>query len=409
MRFNILKLTIFSDYVIIAKTIKGDKMKKDVVIIGGGASGLFCALNLNKHLDTLIIEPMPLGKKFLVTGNGRCNLTNIDHANAYNKDLSSFFDKFNQFDTIKTFSDLGLLTYTDSEGRVYPISNSAVSVQTILQQKINTLDHISHLKDYATSICKGDGEYIITTASGEKVTSKYVVVAVGGGAKLDLPKDILVTPFTPALCGLVTTKNYGLNGVRVQNVNVSLYNKDIEVYRESGEILFKENGISGIVIMNISNHIKDFDSAMLKIDLLPSHTKSELVRFIKETIQKNDLLVSQILNGILHLSLANHILSKCGVQFNAKASTLNDDKITAIADMIKCYTLKVLGFLSNNQIFAGGVMLSDLNENLEHIAHANLFVVGEFTEVIGHCGGHNLQWAFTSGSIVGRAITERAK
>ncbi len=409
MRFNILKLTIFSDYVIIAKTIKGDKMKKDVVIIGGGASGLFCALNLNKHLDTLIIEPMPLGKKFLVTGNGRCNLTNIDHANAYNKDLSSFFDKFNQFDTIKTFSDLGLLTYTDSEGRVYPISNSAVSVQTILQQKINTLDHISYLKDYATSICKGDNEYIITTASGEKVTSKYVVVAVGGGAKLDLPNDILVTPFTPALCGLATTKNYGLNGVRVQNVNVSLYNKDIEVYRESGEILFKENGISGIVIMNISNHIKDFDSAMLKIDLLPSHTKSELVRFIKETIQKNDLLVSQILNGILHLSLANHILSKCGVQFNAKASTLNDDKITAIADMIKCYTLKVLGFLSNNQIFAGGVMLSDLNENLEHIAHANLFVVGEFTEVIGHCGGHNLQWAFTSGSIVGRAITERAK
>ena len=384
-------------------------MEKDVVIIGGGASGLFCAINLPKHINATIIDPMALGKKFLVTGNGRCNLTNLDCSNAYNKDTSGFFDRFNQFDTINTFKNLGLLTYADSEGRVYPTSNSAVSVQTILTQKIETLKNISYMRDCVTSVCANNGKYIITTTNGEKVTSKYVVLACGGNAKIDLPKDIFITPFTPALCGLVTAKNNGLNGVRVQDVVVSLYNKDKEIYKERGEILFKDNGISGIVVMNISNHIKDFDNTTLKIDLLPNYTKSELVRFIQETIQKNDLLVSQILNGILNLALASSILSSCGVQFNANAKTLKDEKIISVVDKIKGYTLKVLGMSNNNQIFFGGVLLGDLSENLEHNAHANLYVTGEFTEVIGHCGGHNLQWAFTSGSIVGRAISEKTK
>jgi len=384
-------------------------MKKDVVIIGGGASGVFCAINLPKHLNIAIIEPMALGKKFLVTGNGRCNLTNLDHSNAYNKDLSSFFDRFNQFDTINTFKNLGLLTYADNEGRVYPTSNSAVSVQTVLTQKIETLKNISHIRDYATRVYKENNEYLVTTSNGEKITSKYIVLACGGNAKIELPKDIYITPFTPALCGLTTTVNNGLNGVRVQDVVVSLYNKDKEIYTERGEILFKENGISGIVIMNISNYIKDFDNTTLKIDLLPNYSKSELVDFIKETIQKNDLLVSQILNGVLNLSLASNILSSSGVQFNAKAKTLKDEKITTIADKIKCYKINVLGASNNNQIYLGGVPLNDLSENLEHNAHANLYILGEFTEVIGHCGGHNLQWAFTSGSIVGRAISEKTK
>ena len=384
-------------------------MKKDVVIIGGGASGIFSALSISTDKSVCILDNVPLGKKLLVTGNGRANLTNKDlNIRFYNRDLSSFFDRFNTQDTITTFKDLGIMTYADQEGRIYPITNTASSVYEILNYKLESLDNVEYIRKIAKRVSVCEYGYKIELED-DVIECKACIVACGGNAKLQLPNKVRINEFTPALCSLQTTENNGLNGIRVNPAHVSLLVDNIMEYSEIGEILFKDNGISGIVIMNISNHLpSQFQNAKLSIDLLPNYPHNDLKSILKQIIQNNKhLLVSQFLNGLIHKALASKILSKAKVNFSDKASTLTTTKINQIVDIIKNYTLDITGRLNNNQIYMGGIPLEDLNENLEHKNYPNLYFVGEFTEVIGHCGGYNLQWAFTSGSIAGKAINNK--
>ena len=385
-------------------------MKKDVVIIGGGASGLFTALHIADDISVCIIDSAPLGKKLLVTGNGRANLTNTDISNKYyNKDLDKYFDRFNATDTIKLFAKLGLLTYADDEGRVYPITNTATSVQDVLTSKIISNNNIEYIRNKVATVSPIENGYLITLDNEQSIECTYCVVACGGNAKINLPLEISIQEFTPALCSLETTPNTGLNGIRVHPATVSLFVDNNNIYSEQGEILFKENGISGIVIMNISNHLpKDVQNTHLIIDLLPTYTNEKLFDILVDIIQNNHhLLVGQICNGILHKSLASNVLSRAKLHFNDKASNLSHTKLKEIVFQIKNYYVKVIGRLQNNQIYLGGVALNDLNYELEHKKASNLYFAGEFTEVAGHCGGFNLQWAFTSGAIIGKSISSK--
>ena len=377
-------------------------MKKDIIIIGGGASSLFCALHL-KDTNICIIDPHPLGKKLLVTGNGKCNLTNTNcktFISAYNIDISKFLEVFDHNDTIDTLHRLGLLVYEDDQGRIYPITNSAVSVQDTLVRAIS--NKVEYIRAKATKVTPLSGGYRVHY-DDTFVDAKYCIVACGGNAQIDLP-NVDIQPFTRGLCGLTTTQNHGLNGVRVSPVKVTLTSKP---YSEMGEVLFKEHGISGIVIMNMSNFIQD--TASLELDLLPQYSQEYLLEHITSTIKNNELLSSEILNGILIKSLAANILSKAKIDFNTSASTLNIEEIKKIVGFIKHYPIQVIGKESNNQIHLGGVPLKDLTSELEHKNNRNLYITGEYTQVKGQCGGYNLQWAFTSGTIVAKSINKRRK
>ena len=365
----------------------------DIIIIGGGASGLYCANLLSKKYKIAIIEKENrVGKKILATGNGRCNLSNSKLDSAYyNTNIDSYLKKFDYKKTIDTFNKLGLLTYEDTENRVYPISNSANSVLDVLRLNL-TKDIDIYLNSVASKIIKKN-KFIIELNEGTTITSSYLIFAVGGNSINLNNLHNKIVKHKKSLVGLNTNVNKYLNGVRVPNVKATLKIGE-KNYIENGEILFKENAISGIIIFNLSAHMARIDNYQQKItvDFLPNINISELETLLyKRNIDNKNLQNENILTGIFHPSLCKNLLEK--MDFDAKNTKI-------LAFLIKNYDILTKSALDNNQVISGGIELNSLDDNLQSKQTKNLFFTGECIDVDGVCGGFNLQWAWTSAGIV---------
>ena len=384
-----------------------EKIIYDVVIIGGGASGLFCLTNINGKKKVAIIDSnTKLGKKILATGNGRCNLTNINMSSKFfNQNIDKFLDKFNQQDTIKYFSSIGLETYHDEEGRVYPITNSAKSVVDILNDACLKKDVDVFTSEKFVSLDREESIFIVNTDK-KKIYAKCVVVAMGGNSGESICKafDIPFEKCIPSLVSLKTSKKNHLRNIRVSNVQVSLKTKNKQ-YTQSGEILFREGGISGICIFNLSSHLARQKSfcGEFSVDLLPSFdTQSLIVNLQKRQTLFDDMSI--FFDGLLDRNVGYEVLLQGGVNKNKKPIALSSVEIKKIAQYIKNLSFKVCGELGNNQVVSGGVRLQSLTQKLESKTIKNLFFIGEACDVDGECGGYNLQWAWTSGKIVGENL-----
>jgi len=378
--------------------------KYEVIIIGAGASGIICALNSSKK--TLLIEASDrIGKKILATGNGKCNITNnVIHASRYNTPLvSQYFKKFNNMQTLKYFENLGIHTYADNEGRRYPLSNSANTVLDLLLRALSLKKQIEIITNsMPLSVAKINDGFSVTTQDGIFVCKK-LVIATGGNSGMQYLNQLKVdyVGFKPSLMGLKTTKNKGLAGVRVSNVRVKYKNFD-----EVGEILFKDDGISGIVIFNLSAHLarNHVRAGKITIDLLSSIDESDLLNMIQASVRSNpNYLLLDIMEGFLHKSLAKNLIEKLSWDKKlAKQCSCND--VNLLVRSIKNYTIDFIGYADNNQVYTGGVDLKDLDDNLQHKQIQNLYFIGEIVNVDGVCGGYNLQWAWTSGKIAGDSL-----
>lgn len=382
---------------------------KTVCILGGGASALMCACFCSNNLDVTIIESASkVGKKILATGNGRCNLSNINiNKNSYNCDITNYLNQFNVKDALNFFSSIGLETYVDDEGRVYPISNSANSVLDCLNNYIKTKNNIEIITDKTfEGINNKNNKYYINLSDETELKFDIVVVAMGN--KIDFSKfsnfNIQFNEFVPSLCALKTSKHKNLAGLRVDNVMVTC--EDVN-FKEKGEILFKEDGISGIVIFNLSayfSRIKNFNHKV-SLDFMPNKTNKELLQFLMDRKEKlKNYKVADFLIGIFNHLLALDIIKKVNLNLDAKIINLTNMQIERIAKLIKNYELSTCGYFDNNQVCCGGVNLDQLSLNLESKKYKGLYFIGENVNVDGVCGGYNLQWAWTSGNIVGRSL-----
>lgn len=375
--------------------------KYDVIIIGAGASGIMCASNIYSKKVLLLEKQDKIGKKILVTGNGRCNLTNKNLlTDCYNTDLvSKFFDKFNNYDLLNYFSSIGLSYYFDDEGRCYPTSNYASSVLDIMRLNLNKHKNVTILTNSpAKNIDFKNGKYFVST-DNETYPADNVVFSTGGDFENIFNFKIDFVPFYPSLCGFKTEKNKGLNGVKQKNVKATLSNS--QNFCEQGELLFKENGVSGICIFNLSNHYDKNGKNTLKIDLLPNISTSDLFDDLKHRCTIFDS-AENLLTSLFQKQLIASILEKSNIKSTTPTCDLKNTDLQKITDTIKNYTIKITGLENNNQIFSGGVKLENLSDNLEY--QKGLYFVGESCNVSGKCGGYNLQWAFTSGKIVGDLI-----
>ena len=391
----------------------------DALIVGGGASGLMCAITAkrqNPKLNIAIIEKNDrVGKKLLSTGNGRCNLTNTRiSAEKYVGSLNakSLFEKYDATFLLREFKSLGLLTFADSEGRVYPVSRQASSVLDVLRfacnrygveifcgEQIRTLKH-----ENGTAESEFFGKKIVI-ACGSKAAPKLGGNASGADYLRNL--GLAVEPFQPALCPVQVKSDVlkSLKGLRAAG-NVSLLRNGKPVKTECGEIQFADGALSGICVFNLSLYAKNGD--IISIDLLPDYSEKELYNILisnKELFA--GLTADNLMTGILQKRLSQAVMKQSGMKdFSRLCGKLTDIEIKKAARTLKSMDFAVteLSGFEHAQCAKGGVKANELSECFESKKVRNLYVCGEAVDICGECGGFNLHFAFISGMIVGEQL-----
>lgn len=378
----------------------------DLIVIGGGASGIICAIVARmRGKKVLIVDSNNfVGKKLLVTGNGKCNLTNINcDSTFYNQNIDQYLKKFDVKQTLKFFDELGLVTYYDEEGRVYPYSNSAKSVLEVLNRKLLELGVEMETNKNVCKVEKHETFCVYTDANVYK--SRKVVFATGGKTIEFIKNNFKTKNKTnmPSLCALLTESTKKLSGIRLSDVSVTV-KCDGKIKSEIGEVLFKDSGVSGIVVFNLSSMFARFGkfSGEISINLMPKISRDCIRKMLVERCQKYNTLCDAFV-GWFQKEISNEIIRKSGMD-DKHTTDLNKNEIERIVDSITNLTYKVVGNYDNNQVYSGGVLLSELTENLESKIHNGLYFCGEICDVDGVCGGYNLQWAWTSGYIVGESV-----
>lgn len=375
-----------------------------VIILGCGASGSMCAISSKEKKIAILDCSTKPAKKIMVTGNGRCNLTNKNVcSDCYNVNIDKYLKKFNPNDTLNFFESIGLEHFSDEEGRIYPISNSAKSVVDVLTERLDKNNIF--LENKVMSISKQGEKFVVETDKEEFSADKLVVATGGNSSEILKNLGLGFSPFIPSLVALRCKDTRDLNGVKVSDVRVTATNKKEQRKSEIGEVLFKEGGVSGIVIFNLStlfSRINNFEGK-IEIDLLPKMSHSELFEKLKKRKQLGNRM-DKFFVGMFHNAIANEIFKQAKINTNGSSKKLTDSEIEKMVNSIKNLHFEVVGCYDNNQVFSGGVNLCDLDENLMSKQIKNLYFCGEIVNVDGVCGGYNLQWAWTSGHIVGESL-----
>lgn len=380
--------------------------KFDCVIIGGGASGSVCAINMAREgFNVAVVDDNSFpAKKLLVTGNGKCNILNSNlSCEYYNVNVDEYFKRFDFEKMQAFFKSIGPIIYEDSQHRCYPITNSARTVVNAIKNQFEKLN----IKFYGEQIVQNfqkKGDFFEIKLNNNVISSKKLVLACGGNKLFSCLKNEQIKPFVPSLVALKTVESTKkLEGVRVQNVKVVLETEGNQ-YSQIGEVLFKDSGVSGICVFNLSSHLarKNNFNSKLFIDLLPNITIEKTNGLIKEQmcIFEN---ACDVLTGIVQEKIAQEILKRVNV-LNLKSKQLTLKQIENISKLIHNLDFTTCDCYDNNQVYSGGIVLSSLSENLQSKNTSGLYFAGEIVDVDGECGGYNLSWAWASGMIVASDI-----
>ncbi|VWL85661.1 BaiN/RdsA family NAD(P)/FAD-dependent oxidoreductase [Oceanivirga miroungae] len=395
-------------------------MVYDYIIIGGGASGCILAIELlKKGKKVLIIEHKDrILKKLLVTGNGRCNFTNINATkdNYYGNNkllIENTMKNYPPERIIEYFSNLGILHKELKNGKVYPNSLQASSVVDAIRNMLSYLACDIVYNTEINSCYKSKDIFYVNEYKAYKL-----VIATGGNSYKELGSDgsgyeiaksfsHSITSLEPVLVQLKTDPIYikGLEGIK-QDVTLKVYDNNKLLRVEKDEILFTSYGISGPVIFNSSylTALHGF-SIEFSIDFLEEYTHTKLLEFLKDRVNKLYFLeATEFLNGILHKKLGMFLLKKSGLEkLNVLVCEISDKILENLVKNIKDYRIKAYdttGF-KNAQVTKGGVDSNELTLNFESKIHENLYFIGEIVDIFGDCGGYNLQFNFASSLTVG--------
>ena len=405
-------------------------MKTEIAVIGGGASGMMAAITARKSgKEVIILERKDrILKKVLITGNGRCNITNVnaDISNYFGKNISSvgnILNSFNPQDTMDFFNGLGIVCNEENRGKVYPLSGQASSVVDALRFEAERLGIKIETKFYVRKIEKDGFKFKIYSEDRKKIEAGRVILAAGGqsypelgsnGSGFELAKELghSVTRLSPSIVQLKTEKHQvkGLQGIKT-DVAVTAYGDNKKICTYDGELLFTDYGISGNVVFNISFVMPLYKNVEFEIDFMEKFDYNESYEILKERKKiMSHLTMENYFNGMINKKLGQFLSKVSGIEKLSKpVKDLNDSEIRKLCTVLKKYRVKILdttGF-KNAQITAGGVSLDEVNpETLESKIVKGLYFSGEVLDVYGECGGFNLQWAWASGYIAGKNVAK---
>ena len=397
-------------------------------IIGAGPSGIFTAINLkNENNEVYLIDKnKEIGKKLAITGNGRCNITNIapyedflDNIIRNRNFMYSPFSKFDNYSLIDFLSDNGIDTVVENDGKVFPKSMKSTDIiemfKDILSEK-----KVKFISNTEVKSIKKSNNFVVTTNKGE-FEFDYLVLATGGksypktgstGDGYTFAKRLghQIIDQTPSLAPIHISNGFNIKALNLRDVtlNVNLIDK---LYSERGDLLLTNRFLTGPIALKAQARASRDDITDMWIDLFPNYNYESLEEILLELLIKNPKKnISNVLKEIINESLATCILDRLDIDINTKANQLEKENRKALIDCLKCLRFKAVNntSFSSAVVTSGGVDVSEINpKTMESKLVDGLYIVGELLDVDALTGGFNLQIAFTTGYAASLAIRER--
>ena len=394
-------------------------MRKEVAIIGGGASGLLCAIvcaQAGLRVD-LFEQNSKCAKKILVSGNGRCNISNTnlsqndyfgDNSNFVNYALKNFgFKEFEKF-----VNELGLLLTTLEDGRAYPLSNEAKSVATLLEHQAKNLGVLFHTDTKITNIKELTHSYAsVVVATGSRAASH-----LGGNSDGEEFAKVFghnIIPAYPSLVQLHLNSKiaHKMSGTKINGEATLLINHKKEMTIK-GDILFTNYGVSGFAILDLSQRasvaLLNYESVDISLNFLPDFNRQKLSTYINQTVNKiPDASLHDILLGLLPLKIVNGILEELQLPQNTQVIEINTKLTKKVANLILDWRFKVNnthGF-RHAEVSGGGINTTEIDEKtMKSLKCENLYFCGEVLDIVGRRGGFNFAWSWASGYLAAKNI-----
>ncbi len=404
---------------------------KKVAIIGAGASGLMCAIICAKNELTveLFEQNEKCAKKILVSGNGRCNITNT-HTSVHDffSDNPSFVESVLKNFTFKEFekftSEIGLLLQSKDDGRVYPLSNEAKSVALILQEYAKSLGVVFHTATKITNIEHINNTFTLHTKEQSFTNYSHLVIATGSQAASHLGGnddgytfaklfEHNIVPTYPSLVQLHLNSSIHskISGVKIDAEVTLLLNNKKEL-SSKGDVLFTNYGVSGLAILDISQRVSvalmNYERVDIIINLLPKFSSQKLSSHLQKLAHKVPALTFlDALAGLLPIKITNVLLQSIDISPQTQLKHINTKMAKKIANTLQNWKFEVTdthGF-RHAEVSGGGVDTREIDpKSMESLKQNNLYFCGEVLDVVGRRGGFNFAFAWSSGYTAAQSI-----
>ncbi len=404
----------------------------DVIIVGGGAAGCVAAgYAAQNGRSVLILERNKrLARKILVTGKGRCNVTNncepeefFRHVRSNPRFLYSALSRFAPKHTIELFEGLGVPLKTERGRRVFPVSDRAMDIADALQLFIKN-KNIDVAEGRAEKLMFEDGVLIgVLTDDKRFFRAQKVIIATGGlsysatgssgdGYKLAKQAGHTIVATRPSLVGISTKEQlHEAAGLSLKNVTLRLYKADKKkpIYEELGEMLITHEGVSGPLVLSASSFMSTvLEDYRMELDLKPGLSTEELdTRILRDFSEKKNRDFVNSLDELLPRSIIPYIVEHSGIDPETKVHQITKEQRAALANAIKAFPLTpvALGDIEGAVITAGGVSVKEVDpKTMESKLISGLYFAGEVLDLDAETGGYNLQIAFSTGYAAGTSV-----
>lgn len=412
-------------------------MQAELLVIGAGAAGLMAAGTAGEMaVETVLLERNDRpARKVMITGKGRCNVTNacdslnelIANVPVNGRFLYSAFSRFMPCDTVDFFESRSVMLKKERGNRVFPVSDKAVDIVDALHNF--AVDNGAEIvKGRAVELIIENGEVKgAVTDEGERIYAKAVVVACGGksypqtgstgdGYTLARMAGHNIVPIKPSLVPLEAHEGFctDLQGLSLRNVAIRVVDTKAqkEIYKDFGEMLFTHYGVSGPMILSASSHMREMERGRYKIliDLKPGLTHEQLdarvLRDFAENVNRNFI---NSLNALLPKKLVPVVVRLCKVPISTKVNQITKEQRQTLVNLLKSFTVTVTDFRPVEEaiITSGGVDVTQINpKTMESKLVKGLYFAGEVIDADAYTGGFNLQIAFSTGRLAGESAAQ---